>query len=497
MNRSNLQFRISPVDLSKTEPGVYALAAYLGRRFGCNQIIDVGCGDVRKAKNLHSLYSITAIGSPDEIARYATLGNFSSWIGCDFERADKIRLPDDRLSNSVIICAGLFDRLANPAPLLENLKEWLNRSPICILSVCEGRDGAIPFWSWTPEELERMLRSEGFNVVFSGYTGDGDHGKEIIAVIEKGAPEQGFRRSVFSPAPGDFRVVALMSVYNEEDILARSLSHLFSQGIEVYLIDNWSTDATYEVAEEFLGRGLIGLERFPKTRPPSYFTLRGLLAREEQVSREIEADWYIHHDADEIRSSPWQGVNLREALYRVDREGFNCIDHTIIEFYPVDNGFVPGTDFESYFRHFEFGQHRSDFVRVNAWKNLGKQVGLAKEGGHHVCFEGAKVYPYKFLIKHYRVRSQQHGERKIFSERKARWNPGERAVGMHDHYDHIEKGHVFLRQRSELQVYDEARFAKEYLVERLTGIGATRGSRKLAAAPAGQGIYCSTTITLP
>ncbi|MCB0258271.1 MAG: glycosyltransferase family 2 protein, partial [Calditrichaeota bacterium] len=60
------------------------------------------------------------------------------------------------------------------------------------------------------------------------------------------------------------KIIALMSVYNEELYLRRCLSHLREQGIAVYLIDNGSTDRTREIAETFLGNGVIGIETLPR-----------------------------------------------------------------------------------------------------------------------------------------------------------------------------------------------------------------------------------------
>ena len=82
--------------------------------------------------------------------------------------------------------------------------------------------------------------------------------------------------------------------------------------------------------------------------------------------------------------------------------------------------------------------------------------------------------PYKFLTRHYPVRSQAHGEKKVFLGRKARFSPEERARGWHSQYDRIEKGHSFLRDAAGLRPFEQELFAREYLVERLSGVGAVR-----------------------
>jgi glycosyltransferase involved in cell wall biosynthesis len=251
-----------------------------------------------------------------------------------------------------------------------------------------------------------------------------------------------------------FRVVALISAYNEEDIIVPCLRYLIQQGLEVYLLDNWSTDSTVELASEFLGKGLLAIEKFPRGRPSSHYVWTDILSRMEQLTGEITADWFVFQDVDEIRSSPWPGLNLRDAILKVDREGFNCIDHTVVTFYPIDNGFNAGVDFEAYFRYFEFSDRPSQFIEIKAWKNLGRRISLSKSGGHEVRFDGRRTYPFRFLLKHYPVRSQAHGEKKIFMERKPRWLSHERDKGWHTHYDHIYKGHSFLRQPGELQLFD-------------------------------------------
>jgi len=223
-----------------------------------------------------------------------------------------------------------------------------------------------------------------------------------------------------------------------------------------------------------LGKGLIGIEKFPEKAPPSSYDWEAILKRKEVLAGEIKADWFIHYDVDEIRESPWPKLRLKDAIYAVDQAGFNCINHTLIEFHPIDNSFVPGSDFASHFNYFEFGKHPEDFIRTNIWKNLGHCISLADSGGHDVRFEQRRIYPYNFLIKHYRIRSQSHGEKKVLKERKARWNPLEKAKGWHKHYDEIGESHSFLRSPFELEIFDENVFNRKYLIERLSGMGVIR-----------------------
>lgn len=290
----------------------------------------------------------------------------------------------------------------------------------------------IQAWDWS-------LRSQAYRQMFEEMIPKAASGNRVV------------RTSVEET---QFRVVVLMSAYNEEDIIVPCLQYLIKQGLEVYLIDNWSTDATVELASQFLGKGVLAIEKFPQQRAPAHYVWEDILSRIEQLSEEIEADWFVFQDVDEIRASPWPALSLRDAILKVDREGFNCIDHTVVTFYPIDNGFFAGVDFEAYFKYFEFSHRPGQFIEIKAWKNLGQRISLSKSGGHEVQFDGRRTYPLRFLLKHYPVRSQAHGEKKIFKERKPRWFPRERARGWHTHYDHINEGHSFLRPPAELMLFD-------------------------------------------
>jgi hypothetical protein len=277
-------------------------------------------------------------------------------------------------------------------------------------------------------------------------------------------------------APLDFRVVAFMAAHNEEDIIVQSIQKWTDQGVRVHVLENWSTDATYDLAKDLERRLPVTVERFPKAGPTKSFDWGAILERIEALAREIDADWFVRRGADEILVSPWPGMSYRDGLYLVDQAGFNCVDHAIVEFQPVDDGFETGMDHEAYFRHFDLA-HLSHPRQRKAWKNYRRPISTIPSAGHDVVFEGRRIYPFKFLLKHYSFRSQRQAEKKVFRERKARWNPKERARGWHIHYDAMQEGHQFVQSASEKEVFDEEDFNKTYLVERLSGVGADRSPR--------------------
>jgi len=170
-------------------------------------------------------------------------------------------------------------------------------------------------------------------------------------------------------------------------------------------------------------------------------------------------------------------MRLKDAIWKVDQLGYNAIDFTVVEFHPTNENFEPGSDFERTFLYWEFSRKPGNFVQIKAWKNCGVPVLLSESGGHEAVFEGRRVYPYKFLLKHYPIRGQSHGEKKVFRERKARYFVDELVAGWHTHYNSVRKKYCFLRDPSELQFWDESSFYKEFLVERLSGIGILQESK--------------------
>jgi hypothetical protein len=314
-----------------------------------------------------------------------------------------------------------------------------------------------------PERLASVLTGFAAPPAFVGTAPGSEDGRTAIAIVD---------RRVVPPlaAPTSLRILAVMTAYNEADIIGPALEALATVGIDVHLIDNWSTDGTYEIAQRSLGRGLVALERFPEAATPT-FELGSLLQRVEAVAAASGADWAIHHDVDERRSGPWPARSLRDAIWSVHQSGFNAIDHTVLDFRPIDDGFVPGTDYATYFRHFEFGATPDLALQVKAWRNTGQPVRLADSGGHEAGFAGRRIFPYKFLLKHYPIRSQAHGERKVFAERRGRWNPVEREKGWHVHYDDIGPGHQFVRPTRGLTEFVDGETEQRLLVPIISGIG--------------------------
>lgn len=242
------------------------------------------------------------------------------------------------------------------------------------------------------------------------------------------------------------RVVALLATYNERRFVGGCIEHLWEHGVETYLIDNDSTDQTVEIAERYGGRGLIGIERLPRKRDE--FSLRTQLRRKEELARELDADWFMHLDADEIRIPPRGGEALAEAFARVDAEGYNAVNFFELSFLPTRED--PDHDHPRFRETLRTYYHLlPNFPhRLNAWKAQ-REVDLAGEAGHRVRFPELRMYPESFLMKHYLFLSVPHAVEKYVERRFPR---EEVEDGWHRWRDELTAGDIRLPEASELRI---------------------------------------------
>ena len=210
------------------------------------------------------------------------------------------------------------------------------------------------------------------------------------------------------------RVVALLAVRNEVLYMGRCLEHLFLQGIETCVIDNESSDSTLEIARKFIGHGVFRIVTKPYE---GYFDHFGILQLKETLCREIDADWFIHVDADDIFEAPAPFKTLYEGIMKADQEGYNAINFDEFVFLPTaDDESFEGRDFVESMRYYYFFEP-SPLWHINAWKNTGRAVDIISYGGHRANFKGRKIYPENFILRHYIVLSRAHAIAKYGSER--------------------------------------------------------------------------------
>lgn len=233
------------------------------------------------------------------------------------------------------------------------------------------------------------------------------------------------------------RPVAIMTAFNERDLIGESVEDLIEQGCDVVVLDNWSDDGGFEVVQDLRSRypdRILQHERFPDA-PTEKVAWVDILAKKEEIATQFPGRWVIHTDADEFRRGPFEHLTLAQSLECAEIYGSNRATFTVLNFRPVDDASpTPGTFRESY-RHFEFPDHTSYFAQNKAWIQPNNRVDLVSTGGHVATFEGAKDFPLRFTLNHIPIRSQAHASRKISAERSNRWSEKELNDGWHSHYE--------------------------------------------------------------
>jgi len=259
----------------------------------------------------------------------------------------------------------------------------------------------------------------------------------------------------------EFRVLAILHYYNEADILDRTIEYLLGQEVDIYLLDNWSSDESYEIAcswKEMYPKRVF-LERFPQGGKTENYEWHEQLERTEEISKSLPYNWFIHYDADEIRMSPWKEVSLKQALYWIDRLGYNCVENTVIDFKITDtlqtNIFMQDT-------YFDFRHKCIWYDQLKTWKKV-DTIDIKTSGGHTAKFKNPKPFPLKFLNKHYPLRGVEHARKKIFKERIPRFAKEKQEFGWHGHYDKYLQDVGLLTDKTSLLLWDSSTINKFYI----------------------------------
>ena len=127
-------------------------------------------------------------------------------------------------------------------------------------------------------------------------------------------------------------------------------------------------------------------------------------------------------------------MTLIEALREVDALGYSAVNFEVFNFRPTDDGFVPGTDVREHLTRYE-PPEGFDVIQIKCWQNPGSRVDLSEFFGEGARFPNRRVFPVPFILRHYPIRGETHGRKKVLAERLPRYDAAERDDGWHVQYN--------------------------------------------------------------
>lgn len=421
------------------------------------RIVDIGCGDGEKLVKADAKHKI-GLDCSENISRCKkNYPNDVEWREFEYSQTIPTDLIDEIGPSDIVVCSGIMERLPDPTNLIFFLSQCFAKGAAIITSVLDrdlvhGPNHMGPplrtahLREWNSAEYGALLKSCGLKPLYLGLTFDNDKDRLMRTIVTVHEPR--IQRQFRSPLK---RPLAIMSVYNEEDILSDVIEHWIAQGCDLHVLDNWSSDRSWDIlieAERRFGPHLH-IERFPKEEPDSG-CWTDILARKEEISFCHKGRWIIHTDADELRVSPFDGYNLADSMAIVEAGGWNRITFTLLNHCMVDDQpFYPGA-LKNQMPFFEYPNESSYLVQAKAWLQGNERVDLTASGGHIVKFENAMTCPYRFVLHHYPLRSVEQAFRKINFERHGRWSDVDLQKGWHSHYTEYQCKQNMIKDASSL-----------------------------------------------
>jgi len=244
------------------------------------------------------------------------------------------------------------------------------------------------------------------------------------------------------------KVVGILAVFNEEDIIEEWINHSLKQGLQLVILDGGSTDSTFEKCEQFVDDDKVKLFQIRRGK-----NLALDLRSKYDLALLESPDWIVHMDADEFFESGLKNLNLKEAIEEEDKKGYNIIQFNRFEFFITDGD----SSNNSVMKRQPYYSFETDFV-YRAWKFY-PGIYLEPTGGHLPIFPPEykyKLSPTRMIIRHYRFRNENQARLKLQTRLERAKNITETKIGWHVHNKKIlEENKSFIVNHKLLTKYNE------------------------------------------
>ncbi|MGJ8561441.1 MAG: glycosyltransferase [Litorimonas sp.] len=243
-------------------------------------------------------------------------------------------------------------------------------------------------------------------------------------------------------------VCAIIAVRNERIHMNRVISQFVTQGIDVVIIDNGSTDGSRQIAESYLGKGVLALHDLPWS---GEFSLSDQLRAKSLIIDQLTHDWIIHADADEWLLPDTPAHSLKEWICVANDSGFNCIN-----FHELVFAAAPGENFnyEGYENDMlTYYFFNPSYPRLNrAWKRTLNANNIAS-AGHKLDAENLRYFPNNFILRHYIMLSEEQGRQKYVGRR---FSNEDLSQKWHGNRTIIKERDLFVKPNSALKTLSHA-----------------------------------------
>lgn len=208
------------------------------------------------------------------------------------------------------------------------------------------------------------------------------------------------------------RILAATFVYNERPYIPYMIDYLKSQGVEVFILDNYSNDGTYE----WLVENNISCERFDTKES---FDLRLLQKELMKHVHRIKPDWFVYNSGADLFYIFEK--TIRETLEQADKEGYNLL--SIPCYGALNTGEAFGVPLQDHF-----------FI-ASYWRNLNMIAKYDKEmflKGDKIVVPNPKEYTVEGLMINYGAcKPKEEMEEKLKRREKAWKNGLKKTTGQH------------------------------------------------------------------